>query len=246
VLILLLVNELIQMKKFSLFEKDNYKTFRIWVLLMALITFLLVLFSNYFLFNEAKSDITLNNFFRFSSLLWLVALIYMFRNPIIIFGDHHLLKSLQKNTQQDFLIWTTKPLKSIEDKDQIIFNAIVGRIDSIVLAIQMLQKSVPLISTTTLTAKTIAQELKIPKSHLELVFKYYCHYSINDFSNLVKVNYALSLIKEGYLENYTVAYLGEKCLFNSRFTFSKNFKKFTGVSVSDFVKLQTKNTLYPI
>lgn len=246
VLILLLVNELIQMKKFSLFEKDNYETFRIWVLLMALITFLLVLFSNYFLFNEAKSDITLNNFFRFSSLLWLVALIYMFRNPIIIFGDHHLLKSLQKNTQQDFLIWTTKPLKSIEDKDQIIFNAIVGRIDSIVLAIQMLQKSVPLISTTTLTAKTIAQELKIPKSHLELVFKYYCHYSINDFSNLVKVNYALSLIKEGYLENYTVAYLGEKCLFNSRFTFSKNFKKFTGVSVSDFVKLQTKSTVYPI
>lgn len=235
VLILLLVNELIQMKKFSLFEKDNYKTFRIWVLLMALITFLLVLFSNYFLFNEAKSDITLNNFFRFSSLLWLGALIYMFRNPIIIFGDHHLLKSLQKNTQQDFLIWTTKPLKSIEDKDQIIFNAIVGRIDSIVLAIQMLQKSVPLISTTTLTAKTIAQELKIPKSHLELVFKYYCHYSINDFGNLVKVNYALSLINDGYLKSYTVASLGEKCLFNSRFTFSKNFKKFIGVSVSDFI-----------
>jgi hypothetical protein len=29
--------------------------------------------------------------------------------------------------------------------------------------------------------------------------------------------------------------LGDKCLFNSRFTFSKNFKKFMGVSVSDYV-----------
>lgn len=113
--------------------------------------------------------------------------------------------------------------------------------------IQVLQKSVPLISTTTLTAETLAKELKIPKSHLELIFKYYCNYSINDFGNLVKVSYSLSLIREGYLENYTVAYLGEICLFNSRFTFSKNFKKFTGVSVSDFVKSQTKTTgLYPI
>lgn len=246
VLILSLVKELIQMKKLPMFEKDKYKTLRTWALLMTLFTFLLLIFSNYFLFNKANSDMNLNNFYRFSSFLWLGALIYMFRNPIIIFGEHHLLKSIQKNAPQDVLIWNTKPLKGIEDKDRMIYNTIKTRIGTILMDIQILQKSVPFISTMTLTVETLAKELKIPKSHLELVFKYYCHYSINDFSNLVKVNYALSLIKEGCLENYTVAYLGEKCLFNSRFTFSKNFKKFTGVSVSDFVKLQTKNTLYPI
>jgi AraC-like DNA-binding protein len=233
--ILFLLKELIEMKKLSMFEKGNYKTIKTWSLLMTLITFLLVVYSNYFLFSEAKPRINLNIFYRISSLLWLGALIYMFRNPIIIFGEHHLLKSLQKDSQQDLSIWTTKPLKRIEDKDQTIYNAIVDRVDSILLDIQTLQKSVPIISTTTLTTKTIAQELKIPKSHLEFVFKYYCHYSINDFSNLIKVNYALSLINEGYLKDYTVASLGEKCLFNSRFTFSKNFKKFIGVSVSDFV-----------
>jgi AraC-like DNA-binding protein len=245
--ILMLVKELIQMKKLSMFEKGSYKTIRTWALLMAAITFLLVLYSNYFLFSDAKPRINLNIFYSISSLLWLAALVYMFKNPMIIFGEENLLKSLQKNAPQDILIWNTKPLKGIEDKDLMIYNAIKARIDTILMDIQVLQKSVPLISTITLTAETLAKELKIPKSHLELIFKYYCHYSINDFSNLVKVSYSLSLIRDGYLENYTVAYLGEKCLFNSRFTFSKNFKKFTGVSVSDFVKSQNKpNGQYPI
>ena len=245
--ILMLVKELIQMKKLSMFEKGSYKTIRTWALLMAAITFLLVLYSNYFLFSDAKPRINLNIFYSISSLLWLAALVYMFKNPMIIFGEENLLKSLQKNAPQDILIWNTKPLKGIEDKDLMIYHAIKARIDTILMDIQVLQKSVPLISTITLTAETLAKELKIPKSHLELIFKYYCHYSINDFSNLVKVSYSLSLIRDGYLENYTVAYLGEKCLFNSRFTFSKNFKKFTGVSVSDFVKSQNKpNGQYPI
>lgn len=240
VFIMLLVKKLIQMKKLSMFEKGNYKTIRTWALLMTLITFLLVVYSNYFLFSEAKPRINLNGFYRISSLLWLAALIYMFRNPIIIFGENNLLKSLQKSAPQDLLIWNTKPFKAIEEKDKLLYNTIYVKIESIILEIQTLQKSIPLISTTTLTTKTVAQELKIPKSHLELIFKYYSNYSINDFGNLVKVSYSLSLIREGYLENYTVAYLGEKCLFNSRFTFSKNFKKFTGVSVSDFVKSQSK------
>jgi AraC-like DNA-binding protein len=232
--IVMLVKELIQKKKLSMFEKESYITIRTWALLMTIITFLLVIYSNYFLFSDAKPRINLNVFYRISSLLWLVALIYMFRNPIIIFGEQHLLKSIQKNVQQDILIWNTKPLKAIEEKDKIVYNSVLKKIDSIILDIQTLQKSIQIISTLTLTTKTIAQELKLPKSHLELVFKYYCHYSINDFSNLVKVNYALLLINEGYLKSYTVASLGEKCLFNSRFTFSKNFKKFIGISVSDF------------
>lgn len=238
--ILMLLKELIQMKKLSMFEKGKYKTIRTWALLMAAITFLLVLYSNYFLFSDNKPRINLNIFYSFSSLLWLAALLYMFKNPMIIFGEENLLKNLQKNAQQDILIWNSKPLKSIEDKDLLFYNSIKTRIDAVLIDIQILQKSVPLISKVTLTAETLGKELKIPKSHLDLVFKYYCHYSINDFSNLVKINYAVTLINEGCLESYTVAYLGERCLFNSRFTFSKNFKKFIGVSVSDFVKSNAK------
>jgi AraC-like DNA-binding protein len=202
---------------------------------MTSITFILLVFSNYFLFNEAQSIDTLNNFYRYSSLLWLLALIYIFKNPVIIFGEQNLLKSIQLDEPQEFLIWRRKPISTIEDRDLIISANISDRVDRIILSIQKLQKSDALLSRIAFTATNLSKELDIPRSHVEFVFKYYCHYSINDFSNLIKINYAVSLINEGYLEKYTIASLGDKCLFNSRFTFSKNFKKFMGVSVSDYV-----------
>ena len=218
-----------------MFEKGSYETIRTWTILMCLITFLLLLFSNYFLFNLVEARTNLNNFYRFSSLLWLIALIYIFKNPVLIFGEHTLLKNIQLNEPQEFLIWSRKPLKSIEEKDAVLSNNISAKIDTIILSIQKLQKSSHALSKITFTASNLAKELKIPRSHVEFVFKYYCHYSINDFSNLVKINYAVSLLNDGYLEKYTIASLGDKCLFNSRFTFSKNFKKFMGISVSDYV-----------
>ena len=232
VLILLLLNNFLKRKRTSMLQIVNYKKIKNWLLLMLCLTFLLFVFSNYFLFNP---DISLGVFYKYSSLFWLFIIVFMFRNPVVIFGSYYLLKNIKLSESSEFLIWSRKLLKPIGEKDKIVYNTIVKRIDSIIFDIQTLQESVPIIATTTLTTKAMALELKIPKSHLELVFKYYCHYSINDFSNLVKVKYALSLIKSGYLMSYTVASLGEKCLFNSRYTFSKNFKKFVGVSVRDYI-----------
>ena len=232
ILILLLLNKFIKRKNTTMLQILSYEQLKNWLLLMTGLTFILFVFSNYYLFN---SNLGLNTFYKYSSIIWLGILIYMFKNPILIFGELILLKNIKLNESSEFLIWSKKILKPIEEKDKIMHQTILMRLDFIISDIETLQKSIPIIAATTLTTKTIAQELKIPKSHLELVFKYYCRYSINDFSNLVKVNYALSLINEGYLKNYTVTSLGEKCLFNSRYTFSKNFKKFIGVSVSDYL-----------
>lgn len=230
-----LISGLVKSKKRSLIEKTSYKTIRTWTILMFFITFLLVAFSNYFLFSGADSGMNLNDFFRYSSLLWLIALIYIFKNPVIIFGEKSLLKNIQLNEAQEFLIWSMKPLKSVEERDTVLNNNLATKIDGIILNIKKLQKSNSILSKNTLTPNFISKELKIPRSHVDFIFKYYCHYSMNDFSNLVKINYAVSLINEGYLDKFTIDSLGNKCLFNSRFTFYKNFKKFMGVSVSDYV-----------
>lgn len=241
VAILYLVSVFFRKKNQSMFERGYFKTIRTWTILMTFITFLLLIFSNYFLFKERASGINLNDFYRFSSLLWLLALIYIFKNPVIIFGEQNLLKNIQLNEPQEFLIWSRKPLKPIEDKDLILWGNLSDRVDRIILTIQKLQKADALLSTITFTAGNLSKELDIPKSHVEFIFKYYCHYSTNDFCNLVKINYAVSLMNDGYLEKYTIASLGDKSLFNSRFTFSKNFKKFMGVSVSDYLLINTKN-----
>lgn len=242
--VLFMVVQFINGKNRSLIEKSIYTAIRTWTFLMTIITFTLVLASNFFLFNEAETGVYLNNFYRFSSILWLFAIVYMLKNPVIIFGAQQLLKNIQSNEPQEFLTWSTAPLKPIEEKDKLLHTNILEKIGPIILNIQDCQNSADLVTKMTLNTQTLAKELKIPRSHLEIIFKYYCHYSVNDFSNLVKVSYAISLIKKGYLEKFTIAHLGEACLFNSRFTFSKNFKKFTGFSVSDFLLHQTTDIKY--
>lgn len=89
-------------------------------------------------------------------------------------------------------------MKEIERKDELLFQTIEDSMESTIMKIQKLQKNISFISINTLTSKTIAKELQLPKSHLDLLFKYYCYYSINEFGNLIKVYYALQLINEGY------------------------------------------------
>lgn len=242
VFILIMMHKFMYRKNPSMLDKISYQAKKSWLLVMITLTFLLIIYSNCFSFNDVSSQMNLSYFYRYSSLVWLGLLVYMFKNPVIIFGEHALLKNIQLNEPQDFEIWNHKALKAIENKDKAVYHTLSKRIDSIIFEIQILQKSPDLCSKITLTAETLSKELKTPKRHLDFVFKYYCHYSGNDFSNLVKINYALSLIKEGYLEMYTVDSLGVTCLFNSRFTFSKNFKKFIGVSVSSYVNIKNNNT----
>ena len=241
-----LVISFLKFKKRSLLEKSAFRTIRNWTLLMFFIAFFLVLFSNYFLFHEGEIGINLNDFYCYSSFIWIVVLIYIFRNPVIIFGEQNLIKNIQHNEPQDFLIWSRKPLRTIEEKDSALGISISTKIDRIILNIQKIQKSKHLLSKITLTANNLSKELNIPRRHLDYIFKYHCHYSVNDFSNLVKVNYAVTLMNDGYLKKYTIASLGEKCLFNSRFTFSKNFRKFMGVPVSDYALAHTVSSDYTL
>lgn len=233
--ILWLVIGLLKTKNRSLYQEGSYNTIRTWTMFMTLTTFSMLFFSNYYLFSSPKSNINLNDFYRFTSLLWLGALLYIFKNPVIIFGEYNLMRNMQSNEPQAFIIWNQKPLKAIEEKDKTLYKNILNKIDDIILNIKELQKSADAITAFSFTTDTLAKKLKIPRSHIELIFKYYCNYSVSDFTNLVKINHAVSLINKDYLENYTVEHLGEVCLFNSRFTFSKNFKKFMGLSVSDYV-----------
>jgi AraC-like DNA-binding protein len=236
----IIVRQYIYRKKKSILDKISYKAKKKSLLFMIAIALVLLVFTNSLLLAHVSFQISLNSFYRYSSLVWLLILMYMFKNPVIIFGEQSLLKNIQFNQPQVFEIWNHKPLKQIENMDEAVYKTIRNKIDLIILEIKTIQRSVTLISTTTLTPETLAKQLKIPKRHLDFIFKYYCLYSVNDYSNLIKINYALLLISEGYLNKYTVDSLGTKCLFNSRFTFSKNFKKFVGVSVTDFTNTKVQ------
>ena len=223
----------------NMLEMKTNKAIRNWATIMTIISFMLVLSSNYFLFSATTVKITLVDFYGYSSFLWLVALLYLLQNPVIVFGENNLIKQISVSQTQDFLIWSVKPTFKIQEKDKALHAQMLPSIDATIIKIQQLQDTQDVLKSKNLTVETISKELKLPKSHIAILFKYYCLYSVNDYINLIKVKYAISLIISEFLNNYTIAHLGDHCLFKSRFTFSKNFKKFMGMSVTEYVVLHT-------
>ncbi|MDA8763104.1 helix-turn-helix domain-containing protein, partial [Flavobacteriaceae bacterium] len=58
--------------------------------------------------------------------------------------------------------------------------------------------------------------------------------SFHEYLNLLKIALSIELIGQGYLNDRTIDSLSNICHFESRITFYKNFKKFTGLSPSEF------------
>ncbi|MCH7411309.1 AraC family transcriptional regulator [Belliella sp. DSM 111904] len=58
----------------------------------------------------------------------------------------------------------------------------------------------------------------------------------NELINYYRVDYAVQLIKGGYLDDFTIMSLSEKVGFNSRTTFFNAFKKEYGISPNEFWK----------
>ncbi len=221
-------------KKSSIFDEAEGRKIKSWLILMYITASITLFYTFSLVLVDLDYEISLNQFYIYTSLLWFFTLLYMYANPVIIFGERYFVKNIQENSYKEFEIWKTTPIKSIQAKDQKLHSSISSKIGTTILNIKNLQKNVSIISTNTLTTKVIAQELQIPKSHVDLIFKYYCLYSVKEHSNLIKIEYALELIRNGYLSKYTIESLGEKCMFNSRFTFYQNFKKYVGVSVNEF------------
>ena len=82
--------------------------------------------------------------------------------------------------------------------------------------------------------KTLAFRLDCPQSHLKYLFKHYGNFTYGEYVNVLKVNFAISLIRKGFLMKHTIDTLSKKALFQSGNTFYLNFKKLTGESPSDF------------
>ncbi|MDV4149799.1 response regulator [Clostridium sp. AL.422] len=76
----------------------------------------------------------------------------------------------------------------------------------------------------------------ISPSYLSLVFKKDCNMGFSEYVNLMKINKAKELLAKG---NYKVYEISDKLGFESAFYFSKVFKKITGYSPKDYIKIMS-------
>ncbi len=79
-----------------------------------------------------------------------------------------------------------------------------------------------------------AQGLEIPVHHLSYFLNRYHGVSFSEYRNKMRIENAKTLINQGYLKLNTMEALAQQSGFANRSSFSKTFKKFTSMSVTQF------------
>lgn len=87
------------------------------------------------------------------------------------------------------------------------------------------------------TVTELAQALKMPLHHLSYVLNHYYKQRFTDFINNYRVNYIKKQLESDGWRSYTLEALAKESGFSSRSTFSVAFKKFTGLSPSQYLQL---------
>lgn len=81
----------------------------------------------------------------------------------------------------------------------------------------------------------MANELKIPVSHINFIFRYHCLESFQDYKKIVRIHDACKMLDNRYLNQKTVQALSEAVGFSSYITFYNAFKSIKGVTTLEYV-----------
>ena len=217
-------------------ELQYFKTIQVWGYLMFGTFTLIYGFSNFtYLHNEeGLQNELLGEFYGLTSFLWLFICFYLLRNPRILYGEQRLLDQIQRVVPEEIAIWRIKKKGQTSTQDLPVEKLVATRLDSLIFSLKKLEQGWREELLEVPSIKTLAFQLDCPQSHLKFIFKHYSNFTFGEYVNVLKVNYAISLIRKGYLEKHTIGSLAKKVLFNSDYTFYLNFKKLTGESPSEF------------
>lgn len=89
---------------------------------------------------------------------------------------------------------------------------------------------------SSISVDELANKLGISLSNIKRLFAKYSDYGVHDYFNLLKINRAKSLLKDGYSVTETAALTG----FANQAYFSAAFKRITGVSAKEFLTVRTR------
>jgi AraC-like DNA-binding protein len=223
-------------KRKSQREQVYFKSIRIWAYLM-LVAFLLIYGFANFIYGKALEDTqekVLGEFYGLTSFLWMFICFYLLRNPRILYGELRLLEHINAVVPEEIAIWRPKKKGQTDPQDLNVEKQIAPRVETLLFTIKKMEQtwSEELLEVPSL--KTLSFQLDCPQSHLKYLFKYYGNFTFGEYVNVLRINFAITLIRKGYLLTHTIDSLSKKTLFVSGNTFYLNFKKLTGESPSEY------------
>ncbi len=85
-----------------------------------------------------------------------------------------------------------------------------------------------------LSLEKLADELSMSTSHMSKLINTYSGQNFSDYINELRVDQSKKLLSDNSFSQYTIVAIGLECGFNSKSTFYAAFKKFTGLTPTDF------------
>jgi AraC-like DNA-binding protein len=225
-----------------IFQRKNYKellhfqSIKTWATFVFSIYSIIYILSNYLFITGHQEDINgfFVQFYNVSSLVWLVIVFYILKNPVILYGEQLLLKNLNSISGEEVVVWRKSKLEPTAQDDLELENKVAGNVDKLIFEIKKFEVGLLEKFEKPPTLKELAFRLNYPQSHLKYVFKYHTYCSYSEYQSILKIKYALILIKSGYLDTHTIDSLVSVCLFSHRSSFYFSFKKWTGYTPLEF------------
>lgn len=174
-----------------------------------------------------------------SSIIWIAILIKILVTPEILYGYQLLNEKLKENRNSNLTyseIWKSHATIEINNVQHLALKDKIN--DNLVKYFEEIERisiGHDFFRDPKLTLSNIATELKIPKSHLSYLFKYHTTISFSEYKKVIRIQDAINLIDEGYLNNNTLDSLSKKVGFTSYNPFFTGFKEIIGISPLEYI-----------
>ena len=217
-------------------ERLHFQSIKVWASMTFAIFITIYILINYVSLSNTQETVKnlFVQFYNLTSIMWLIFIVYILKNPIILYGQQLLLKNLNTNSKEEVAVWRNTKLEPTELEDLELEKKVKHKVDEIIFAIKKFEEELLENFQALPTLKELAFQLDYPQSHLKYVFNYYSYCSFSEYQNNLKIKLALKLIKSGYLDTRTIESLASRCLFTNRITFYRNFKKWVGYTPSEY------------
>jgi YesN/AraC family two-component response regulator len=86
------------------------------------------------------------------------------------------------------------------------------------------------------TITQLSRDIRIPAYQLSAIINHRKGLGFSDYINKLRIQHCESLIKIAGGRNISIQKLAAKCGFQNRNTFTNAFKKFTGLTPSDYIR----------
>ena len=209
--------------------------FLLFIAILMIIRILIVLiFETYTNTNFSGHSISI-----IQSLLILFIYLKILRSPEILYGFPKLTQQISKYNEEkinNISIWKIPGNKTTNLQDKALKNKINKKVNKYILAIDEFVENKNPFRVSKYSLSELANDLNIPSSHLNYIFKYHCEISFVEYKNYSKINDSINLINSNFLEFKTLESLASKVGFNSYNSFFIYFKKQSNLSPREYCK----------